>query len=69
MNDTQKLDMILHKLECIEKKLNIVEESCNGMDTHITFINGVYNTLKSPLDFVVKRISSIQGNNNHSITY
>ena len=62
--NNENLDKIIHKLERIEHKLNIVEESCNGMDHHINFINNVYTTIRSPLDFIVNRISRIQGNNN-----
>ena len=60
MSIEQKLDIIISKLENIETKLNIVEQSCNGMDSHIGFINNVYNTVRSPVDFILERISYLQ---------
>tara|TARA_B100001094_G_C17709623_1_gene566656 strand:+ start:125 stop:337 length:213 start_codon:yes stop_codon:yes gene_type:complete len=59
--EEDKLDIILKKLENIEKKLGIVEESCEGMDNHIKFIEGAYNTLRSPLDYIVNRIRPLIG--------
>jgi archaellum component FlaC len=57
----EKLDKIIHKLERIENRLNIVEESCNGMDNHINFVNNVYSTIRTPLDFMVNQVGRLQG--------
>ena len=57
----EKLDKIIHKLERIEKRLDIVEESCNGMDNHINFVNNVYSTIRTPLDFMVNQVGRLQG--------
>lgn len=61
MNIENKLDIIIKKLENIEKKLDIVETSCVDMDNHINFVNGVYSIVRTPLNFIVNKISSIQG--------
>jgi archaellum component FlaC len=57
----EKLDKIIIKLENIERKLNIVEESCNGMDNHINFVHGVYSVVRSPLDFIVNQVGRLNG--------
>jgi hypothetical protein len=61
MSIEQKLDQILSKLEDIEKRLKKIEESCVGMDGHIGFVEGVYGTLRSPLDFLANQVNRISG--------
>jgi hypothetical protein len=63
MEVERKLDIILQKIENMEKRLYVLEKSCNGMDSHIDFINGVYNTVRAPLDFIVRKVTTIQGGN------
>ena len=52
----EKLDKIFHTLSKIERRLDPLEESCQGMDNHIQFVEGVYTTVRSPLDFVMNRM-------------
>ena len=33
-------------------------ESCQRMDSHITFVNGAYSSLRAPLDFIQRKFSS-----------
>jgi hypothetical protein len=61
MDIYKKLDLILEKIDRIELKLNIVEDSCNGMDTHINFINTIYNNVKIPFEFIIEKASLLQG--------
>jgi hypothetical protein len=53
----EKLDEMNKRLERIERKLGVVEESCSSMDSHIGFVEGLYTTLQSPLHYVVSRIT------------
>jgi archaellum component FlaC len=64
-NLENKLDIIISKLERIEKRLDIIENSCDGMDNHIGFVNGIYTTVRNPLSFLLNRINRIQGNNSN----
>ena len=57
----QKENMILKQIQEIKIKLDTINISCNGMDNHINFVNNVYTTIRSPLDFLINRISYIQG--------
>ena len=57
----EKLDKIIHKLELIENRLGIIEESCSEMGNHINFVNNVYSTVRTPLDFILNQVSRIQG--------
>ena len=56
----KKMDEVSRRLERIERKLGVVEETCSSMDSHIGFVEGLYTTLQSPLHYVV---SSITGYN------
>ena len=62
-----KINLILQKLENIESKIGIVSESCEGMDNHIQFIEGVYTTLRSPLDFIANSVRPMIGNEKETL--
>ena len=53
----EKLDIILKKLETIENKLGDCENSCENMDSHISFVNNVYSSVKSPLQYIIDKVS------------
>ena len=57
------LDSILVKIENLERTLHRMEErlitmknqvvpACERMDDHVTFVNGVYTTVKAPIEYV-----------------
>lgn len=52
------LRVMLKRLEAMEDRLNTIDASCNKMDTHISFIEQVYNKLSAPLDFLMHSIVS-----------
>jgi len=55
---TNILRVILKRLEAMEDRLDTISTSCNKMDTHISFIEQVYNNLSAPLDFLMYNIVS-----------
>ncbi len=61
---TNKLDNILveldkmnKRLETIETKLNIINDSTSNMDNHIQFVENVYDKIKQPLTYAANKIS------------
>ena len=64
-----RIKNIENKLVSIENKLNYIIDkidnnvirSCNNMDNHIGFIEKVYNIVKYPLYFIVKKINLLGG--------
>jgi hypothetical protein len=52
------LRVMLKRLEAMEDRLDTISASCNKMDTHISFIEQVYNKLSAPLDFLMYNIIS-----------
>mgnify|MGYP005990116303 CR=1 FL=1 len=61
MDILEKLDQISTRLDRIESKLGIVEQDCSSMRSHIGFVEGVYATLKTPLDYVASKITGNVG--------
>ena len=71
-----KLVSLEYKLIDLEVKLNKILEllendvapNCNKMSTHIDFIDKVYDTVKSPLNFMCNKVNVLSGNENNSLT-
>ena len=55
--NSQILQEILEKLNILENKMNTIEKKINGIHEHITFVNGVYTTLKTPLEYISSAFS------------
>ena len=47
------MEEILAKLESIEQRLVKIEEKCSKMSGHIDFVETVYNTISSPLFYML----------------
>ena len=71
-----KLDSLEYKLIDLEVKLNKITDllerdispNCNKMSSHIDFVDKVYDTVKSPLNFMCNKINILSGNDNNSLT-
>ena len=71
-----KLDSLEYKLIDLEVKLNKITDllerditpNCKKMSSHIDFIDTVYDTVKSPLNFMCNKINILSGNDNNSLT-
>ena len=71
-----KLDSLEYKLIDLEIKLNKITEllendvapNCNKMSTHIDFVDKVYDTVKSPLNYMCNKVNGLSGNENNSLT-
>lgn len=64
-----KLDSLEYKLIDLEVKLNKITDllerdispNCNKMSSHIDFIDKVYDTVKSPLNFMCNKVNLLSG--------
>lgn len=71
-----KLNSLEYKLIDLEVKLNKIIEliendvapNCNKMSSHIDFVDKVYDTVKSPLNFMCNKVNLLSGNQNNSLT-
>ena len=53
----KKINNIEKKIDGIISPLNTVVPACTRMNEHVTFVNGVYTTLKSPLEYISSAFS------------
>ena len=64
---SSELKELMHRIEVIEKKLDLillkldgsVIKNCDKMGTHIDFVNSVYTTVKVPLNYISNKIQKI----------
>jgi len=64
----KKLDLILEKLSNIEgdisnikKELEIIKKQTSKMDTHVDFVNNVYEKVEAPLNYVCDKFNLFLG--------
>ena len=70
-----KLNSLEYKLIDLEVKLNKIIEliendvapNCNKMSSHIDFIDNVYDTVKSPLNFMCNKVNVLSGNESKTL--
>lgn len=51
---------ILKKLNVIENRLMILENSSTKMDNHIDFVENVYDKVKTPFHYVMDNLTKIK---------
>lgn len=56
----EKLNKIEEKLEIIQTDINNIKKSTLNMDTHISFVETVYDTVKNPFYYIMNKIQPIQ---------
>ncbi len=62
--------LILIKLDRIEERLIKLENTQDKMDSHIDFIEDVYDNIKHPLNYVTNKVNSylqLSGSNNQQL--
>ena len=74
MDSEKKLDLILEYVKDIERRLFLIEtslqinnEACEKMNTHIDFIHNTYNIVRAPLNYITNRVECIMGNSNKHV--
>jgi hypothetical protein len=56
----ERMDTIERKLDLILLKLDgSIIKNCDKMGTHIDFVNGVYDTVKVPLNYISNKIHKL----------
>ena len=64
----EKLDEIINRLQAIEldikyirQDINQIKQQTSKMDSHVDFINGVYEKVEAPLNFVTSKFHTLVG--------
>jgi hypothetical protein len=47
-----KLDLIIVKLNKIERHIELTSSTCDRMDDHIDFVEDTYNKLRHPIQYI-----------------
>lgn len=52
-NINTKIDNIQQKMSVLEDKINIISNDTKNMNTHINFVENIYNVVKTPFQNVL----------------
>ena len=64
MNIDQRLDAIESKVDMILELLQKdVQPNCQKMNTHINFVENVYENVKNPLGFICSKVNYLRDHN------
>jgi len=53
-----KLESIEKRLEVIESEIEIIKNSTENMDTHISFVENIYESVKYPFYYIMNNFST-----------
>ncbi len=53
-------ETIMKRLDLIENRLMIVENSGNKMNNHIDFVENIYESIKAPFHYVMDTVSKFR---------
>jgi DNA anti-recombination protein RmuC len=56
----KKLDTIEQRIVNIEEEIHDIKQSSDNMNDHISFVESVYDTVKSPFYFIMNKIKTIE---------
>ena len=66
LNEIKKIHETLlgmtKKIDLLDEKVTRLDKSSSKMDEHINFVEGTYETLRSPLDFITSNINKMRRN-------
>jgi len=54
------MDLVLAKLDRIEKRLEAIEKGCAKMNDHVNFVERAYKVVRAPLNYVLERIKGAE---------
>ena len=60
----QEIENLAVKLDKIMELLQVNHDECTRMGNHINFIENIYDSVKSPLNFICDKINIYKENNN-----
>lgn len=60
MLDEMRTDIkeIKKDIKSIKKDMNRTMGACTNMDAHISFVDGVYDTVRQPMNYILNKVGS-----------
>ena len=58
----EKIVNLEEKITRLEKKIDMLIDTCSHMDNHINFVENTYDKFKTPLNFVADKVNHLIGN-------
>lgn len=55
-----KLNEILNRLDKIEQDIQYLKNGSDTMTEHVTFVDNVYESIKTPFYFIINKIKTIE---------
>ena len=55
------IKLVLNQQKTILEQLQKLDKTSKKMEGHINLVEGAYDTLKSPLDYITNRVNSLTG--------
>lgn len=49
------------EMQLLVEAVNKVSDQSSRLDNHINFVEGTYDTLKAPLDFITRKVNLLSG--------
>ena len=65
--EDERLARIEEKLDLLLKKFDCLEPECKKMGNHIDFVEGVYDTVKAPMNLLCNKINNMVGGNKEQL--
>lgn len=56
----QQLDELKMEISLLRQDIRQLIRTCSRMDEHISFVDGVYTTVKKPMEFIVNKLTFTQ---------
>ena len=60
-----KFESLKKEVKILSEKIDLLIETCSNMDAHISFVNGVYNTVRTPFSYILGKFNLLTGNRVH----
>jgi hypothetical protein len=58
---SSEISQLSSKIDLLIQEVRTLNKSCNRMDEHITFVNKVYNTVRSPVSYIISNVNKLTG--------
>lgn len=55
----KKIENLENKIENLERKLDNIHKETQRMDSHVTFVENIYQNVKSPFHYLMNKVNIV----------